>query len=80
MPLRSYTYFVGAADTALLQLQKMNVHGIVSPKGDEVMSYILFHHNNHEIYQMHQSEQSIRKPDVVVVPRKAALPCRTTEI
>ena len=50
----------------------MNVPGIVSSKSDKGMSEILFHHNDHEMYQMHQSEQSIRKPDVVVVSRKAA--------
>jgi len=68
----SYTYFVGAANTALLQLQKMNVPGIVPSKSDKDMSEVLFHRNDHEMYQMHQSEQSIRKPDVVVVPRSAA--------
>jgi len=68
----SYTYFVGAANTALLQLQKMNVPGIVPSKRDTDTSEILFHHNNQEMYQMHQGEQSKRKPDVVVVSREAA--------
>ena len=47
----------------------MNVPGIVSSKSDKDTSEILFHHNDHE---MHQGEQSIRKPDVVVLSRKAA--------
>ena len=50
----------------------MNVPGIVSSKGDEDMSEILFHHNDHEIYQMHQGKKSSRKPDIVVVPLEAA--------
>jgi len=50
----------------------MNVPRIVSSKDDKDMSEILFHHNDHEMYQMHQDEQSICKPDVVVVPRKSA--------
>jgi len=50
----------------------MNVPGIVSSKSDKDTSEILFHHNDHEMYQMHQGEQSIRKPDVVVLSRKAA--------
>ena len=50
----------------------MNLPGIMSSKSDNDISEILFHHSDHEMYQMHQGEQSIRKPDVVVVSRKAA--------
>jgi hypothetical protein len=69
---KSYSPFVGAVNTALLELRKLNPAGILPSKGNDDPDAMLFHHNDKEMYQGHQGEISMRKPDVVVVPLKAA--------
>jgi hypothetical protein len=69
---KSYSPFVGAVNTALLELSKLNPAGILPSKEDHDPDAMLFHHNDKEMYQGHQGEISTRKPDVVVVPLKAA--------
>jgi hypothetical protein len=43
------------------------VPGLVGPKDSKDLQNILFHHNDKPIRQRHQSVESCRKPDVVVV-------------
>ncbi|KAG0693398.1 hypothetical protein DFH29DRAFT_1084235 [Suillus ampliporus] len=61
----SYSDFVKATNAALLELQSLNVPGLTAPRNDD--SDILFHYNDYPITQMHQDQQALRKPDVVVV-------------
>ncbi|KAG2067179.1 hypothetical protein BDR04DRAFT_1058335 [Suillus decipiens] len=67
----SYPSFVRAANAALLKLSSLEVPGLPAfPHNNE--TDILFHHNDKDIKQMHQEAKSTRKPDVVIVSRKAA--------
>lgn len=68
----SYPCFVQAANTALLELRKVNVPGIPDFKDDRETD-IRFHVNDPSyIHQEHQGKKSGRKPDVVVVSRQTA--------
>jgi hypothetical protein len=69
---KSYSPFVGAVNTALLELRKLNPAGILPSKGNDDPDAMLFHHNDKEMYQGHQGEVSTRKPDVVIVPLQVA--------
>ncbi|KAG2134053.1 uncharacterized protein EDB93DRAFT_1173291 [Suillus bovinus] len=66
----SYPSFVRAANAALLKLRSLEVSGLqASPHNDD--TDILFHYNDKDIKQTHQGAESTRKPDVVLVSRKA---------
>ncbi|KAG2129041.1 uncharacterized protein EDB93DRAFT_1183411 [Suillus bovinus] len=66
----SYPSFVRAANAALLKLRNLEVSGLpASPHNDD--TDILFHYNDKDIKQRHQGAESTRKPDVVLVSRKA---------
>jgi len=73
---KSYAPFVRAANQSLLRLSELDVPGLVASKDDEDPSDILFHHNDHPMFQTHQGETSERKPDVVIIPWKTARTAR----
>ncbi|KAG2127931.1 uncharacterized protein EDB93DRAFT_1340893 [Suillus bovinus] len=69
----TYAPFVRAANCALHELSKVNVHGIPAFKVDDKTNILLHVNDPMPIYQNHQGKQSERKPDVVVISRKTAL-------
>ncbi|KAG2745719.1 hypothetical protein P692DRAFT_201774918 [Suillus brevipes Sb2] len=68
-----YKPFIEAANYALCELSTLNVPGLVPSKaGDD--HEIIFHQNDpSHIYQTHQGEQSLRKPDIVIVSKASAM-------
>jgi hypothetical protein len=68
-----YEPFIRAANHALCKLSELDVPGLVpSEAGDDLE--ILFHQNDPSyIYQTHQGEQSVRKPDIVIVSKASAM-------
>jgi hypothetical protein len=73
---KSYAPFVGAANQSLLRLSELDMPGLVASKDNKDLSDILFHHNDHPMFQTHQGETSERKPDVVIIPWKTARAAR----
>ncbi|KAG2127278.1 uncharacterized protein EDB93DRAFT_1332694 [Suillus bovinus] len=66
----SYPSFVRAANAALLKLRSLEVSGLpASPQNNDMD--ILFYHNDKDRTRVHQGAKSMRKPDVVLVSRKA---------
>lgn len=68
-----YKPFIEAANYALCELSTLNVPGLVPLKAEDDHE-ILFHQNDpSHIYQTHQGEQSLRKPDIVIVSKASAM-------
>ena len=74
--MKSHAPFVGAANQSLLRLSELDVPGLVASKDDKDLNDILFHHNDHPMFQTHQGEISERKPDLVIIPWKTARTAR----
>jgi len=73
---KSYAPFVGAANQSLLRLSELDLPGLVVSNNNKDPSDILFHHNDHPMFQTHQGEISERKPDVVIISWKTARTAR----
>ncbi|KAH7923111.1 hypothetical protein BV22DRAFT_606873 [Leucogyrophana mollusca] len=75
-----YGPFAVAANTGLSCLSEISIPGIVPAKSEGHPTEILFKRNDpKELHQKHQGHTSARKPDVVVVSRRAALAAGVSE-